>query len=117
MITQDEMTRTRNLAVEAGHVDNPRLREGGMRAPFSAFWVPGSYRGVEAVRKALDLRDAMQSVLDAHPDQIELATTAADIERIVRSGKISAFLTIRSASATNVLPVGNTVHDLDTFPQ
>jgi membrane dipeptidase len=32
--------------------------------------------------------------MGAHPDQIALATTAADIERIVRSGKISAFLTI-----------------------
>ncbi len=46
------------------------------------------------MRKTLDLRDAMQTVLDTHKDQIELATTAADIERIVKSGKISAFLTI-----------------------
>jgi membrane dipeptidase len=36
----------------------------------------------------------MQSVLDAHGDRIELATTAADIERIVRVKKIAAFLTI-----------------------
>ena len=44
--------------------------------------------------RALDLRYAMQSVMDTHPGQIELVTTAADIEWIVRSGKISAFLTI-----------------------
>jgi len=36
----------------------------------------------------------MQSVLDAQKDQLELATTAADIQRIVKVGKISAFLTI-----------------------
>ena len=36
----------------------------------------------------------MQSVLDAHKDQIELATGAADIERIVKSKKIAAFLAI-----------------------
>jgi membrane dipeptidase len=77
-----------------GHVDFPRLREGGMHAPFFALWVPVYYKGAEAVRRTLDLRDAMQSVLDAHKDQIELATTAADIERIVKSGKLSAFLTI-----------------------
>ena len=120
MTAQDEMARARNLAAEvigidshidtlqrvlvmgedlgkrweAGHVDIPRLREGGMHAPFFAMWVPVFYQGAEAVRRTLDLRDAMQSVLDAHPHQIELATTAADIERIVRSGKISAFLTI-----------------------
>jgi membrane dipeptidase len=77
-----------------GHADIPRLKEGGMHAPFFALWVPVYYPGAEAVRRTLDLRDAMQSVFDAHPDQIELATNAADIQRIVKSGKISAFLTI-----------------------
>jgi membrane dipeptidase len=41
-----------------------------------------------------DLRDAMQSLFDTHKDQIEHATTAADIERIVNAGKIAAFLTV-----------------------
>ena len=77
-----------------GMVDFPRLREGGMKAPFFALWVPVYYKGAEAVRRTLDLRDAMQSVLDAHPDQIELATGAGDIERIVKSKKIAAFLAI-----------------------
>jgi membrane dipeptidase len=84
---------------DAGHVDLPRLREGGMHAPFFAFWVPVFFRGAEAVRRTLDLRDAMQSVLDAHKDQIELATTAADIRRIVSAKKISAFLTIEGGHA------------------
>src|SRR6202046_133961 len=79
---------------DVGHVDIPRLHEGGTHAPFFALGVPVYYPGAEAVRRTLDLRDAMQSVLDAHPDQIELATNAADIQRIVKSGKISAFLTI-----------------------
>jgi len=77
-----------------GHVDIPRLHEGGMKAPFFALWCPVYYHGAEAVRRTLELRDAMQKVLDAHPDQIKLATTATDIERIVKSGKIAAFLTV-----------------------
>jgi len=77
-----------------GEVDLPRLREGGMHAPFFALWVPTFYKGSEAVRRTLDLRDAMQSVLDRYPDQIELAITAADVERIVHSHKIAAVLTI-----------------------
>ena len=81
---------------DTGHVDIPRLREGGMHAPFFAFWVPIFFRGAEAVRRTLDLRDAMQSVLDANRDQIEMATTAADIERIVKAQKIAAFLTMRA---------------------
>jgi membrane dipeptidase len=42
----------------------------------------------------LDLRDAMQGLFDAHPEQIALALTAADVERITKSGKIAAILAI-----------------------
>jgi membrane dipeptidase len=77
-----------------GAVDIPRLREGGMHVPFFALWVPAFYPGAEAVRRTLDLRDAMQTVLDKYPDQIELATSARDIERIVGQKKIAAVLTI-----------------------
>src|SRR5580698_4597371 len=73
---------------DVGHVDIPRLREGGTHAPFFALWVPVYFRGAEAVRRTLDLRDAMQSMLDAHQDEMELATTAADIRRIVKARKI-----------------------------
>jgi len=79
---------------DVGHVDIPRLREGGTHAPFFALWVPVYFPGAEAVRRTLDLRDAMQSMLDAHPDEMELATTAADIRRIVKAQKIAVFLTI-----------------------
>ena len=77
-----------------GHVDLPRLRQGGVNAPFFALWAPTFYKGAEAVRRTLLLRDAMQQFLDAHPDQIELALTAADVERLTQAGKIAALLTI-----------------------
>jgi membrane dipeptidase len=80
--------------LEGSYADIPRLRAGGIHAPFFALWVPVYYQGAEAVRRTLDLRDAMQSVLDMHPDEIELATTATDMERIDRAGKIAAFLSI-----------------------
>ncbi len=77
-----------------GHVDLPRLKAAGMVVPFFALWVPTFYEDSEAVRRTLQLRDAMQSLLDAHPDQIELATTAADVQRIARAGRIAAVLTL-----------------------
>jgi len=79
---------------DVGHVDIPRLHEGGTHAPFFALWVPVYFPGAEAVRRTLDLRDAMETLFQAHKDKIELATTAADIERIVKSKKIAAFLTV-----------------------
>src|SRR5438132_336486 len=77
-----------------GAIDIPRLQEGGIHVPFFALWVPTYYKGSEAVRRTLDLRDAMQRVLDKYPDQIELATSAHDIERIIGQKKIAAVLTI-----------------------
>jgi membrane dipeptidase len=96
-----------------GHVDLPRLRDAGMRAPFFALYVPTYYKGAEAVRRTLQLRDAMQSVLDAHPDQIELAVSASDVERIGKTGKIAAVLTIESGHAiADDLAVLRTYHRL-----
>jgi membrane dipeptidase len=76
------------------HVDLPRLEESGMVAPFFALWAPMYYQGGEAVRRTLQMRDAIQSLLDAHPDQIELALTAADVRRIAATGRIAAVLTV-----------------------
>jgi len=78
----------------AGMVDFPRLREGGIHAPFFALWVPSYYHGAEAVRRTLDLRDAAQRVFDKYPDQVEMARSARDIERIVGQKKIAAVLSI-----------------------
>jgi membrane dipeptidase len=77
-----------------GQVDLVRLQEGGMHAPFFALWVPTYFKGAEAVRRTLDLRDSIQGVLDRYPDRIQLATTAGDLERIVKSGKIAAVLAL-----------------------
>jgi membrane dipeptidase len=77
-----------------GHVDIPRLKEGGVNAPFFALWVPTFYHGAEAVRRTLDLRDAMQRLFDTHPEQIALALNAADVERITKSGRIAAILAL-----------------------
>jgi membrane dipeptidase len=77
-----------------GMVDIPRLKEGGMNAPFFALWVPTYYGGSEAVRRTLELRDAMQTLLDKHPNDIELALTASDIERITKAHKIAAILSL-----------------------
>jgi membrane dipeptidase len=77
-----------------GQVDLVRLQEGGMHAPFFALWVPTYFKGAEAVRRTLDLRDSMQGLFDRYPDRIELATTAGDLERIVKSGKVAAVLSL-----------------------
>jgi membrane dipeptidase len=77
-----------------GQVDFPRLRKGGVNAPFFALYIPTYYKGGEAVRRTLEFRDAAQKMLDTHPREIALALNAADIERITASGKLAIVLTL-----------------------
>jgi membrane dipeptidase len=96
-----------------GHVDIPRLKEGGINAPFFALWVPTYYKGTEAIRRMLDLRDAVQRLLDLHPEQIALALNAADVERIARSRRIAMVLTVEGGhQIANDLAVLRTYHRL-----
>src|SRR5262245_59786302 len=41
-----------------GHVDIPRMREGGLDALFFSIWVPSQVTGPPAVKRALDLIDS-----------------------------------------------------------
>lgn len=77
-----------------GGIDLPRLLESGVRVPFFALYVPDFYKGAEAVRRTLDYRDALESVLIRYPERIELATSARDISRIIAQGKIAAILAV-----------------------
>ena len=45
-----------------GHVDIPRMREGGLNAQFFSIWMSGKITGGTAVQKSLDQIDAVQRV-------------------------------------------------------
>lgn len=75
-----------------GHVDMPRMREGGMAAQFMALWtwptyVPGAERS--NIRSVLNQLDAVQAVIDEHPEQLAWARTGADIRAAKAAGKLS----------------------------
>src|SRR5207245_10586733 len=53
-----------------GHVDIPRMREGGVNAPFFALWVLTYYKGAEAIRRTPDLRHAVRRLFDPHPARL-----------------------------------------------
>jgi membrane dipeptidase len=72
--------------------DIPRLREGGVGAQFWSVYVPVDMQGKEAVRVTMEEIDTVYRLVRAYPDVFELATTADDIERIHRSGKIASLI-------------------------
>jgi membrane dipeptidase len=77
---------------EWGHIDIPRMREGGLDAPFFSIYIPATTTGPEAVKQALQLIDWTRQQIAAHPNDLALATTAADVRRFHRQGKIAVLM-------------------------
>jgi membrane dipeptidase len=76
-----------------GQVDLPRIRKGGLKAIFFSLFSSEEYypRRFE-VKHTMQLMDLALRQIEKHHDQIEIALTASDIERINRAGKIAAVL-------------------------
>jgi membrane dipeptidase len=75
-----------------GNIDIPRMKEGGLDALFFSIWVPSDVTGPPAVKRAMDLIDAVHEAVRTHPNDLMLATTAADIRRAAAEHKIAALM-------------------------
>lgn len=75
-----------------GHIDIPRMKEGGMGAIFFSIWMPSSITGPEAVKRALDQIDAVREQVRRHPDDLVLAATAEEVRRAYAQHKIAALM-------------------------
>jgi membrane dipeptidase len=77
---------------EEGHIDLPRLREGGVDAVFWAIYM-GKREGTgRAVREAVERIDAVHRMVERHADSVGLALTAREVRRVVRKGKIASLM-------------------------
>ncbi|MBI3406236.1 MAG: membrane dipeptidase, partial [Acidobacteria bacterium] len=75
-----------------GHVDIPKMREGGLDAVFMSIWAEGDYTGPKVVKRSLDLIDAVYEVARKNSKDVVMATTAADIRRASSEGKLALLL-------------------------
>jgi len=85
-----------------GHFDTPRARAGGLDAQFFSIWVEPQLfggGGTSAVKRADDQIAAVRALVEKHPDQWELATSAADIRRINGENKLAALLGLEGGYA------------------
>lgn len=83
---------TTNQSANRLHTDIPRLRAGGVGAQFWSVYVPASMTPLEAARATFEQIDTVKRLVAAHPGVFELATTADDIARIHRAGKIASLI-------------------------
>lgn len=85
-----------------GHFDAVRARAGGLDAQFFSVWVEPQLFGVggyRAVKRADEQISAVRALAQNHPDTWILATSAADIRRAAKEGKIAALLGLEGGYA------------------
>jgi membrane dipeptidase len=74
------------------HTDIARLKAGGVGGQFWSVYTPSDYAGQTAVTATLEQIDIVHQMLRKYPETFELALTAADVERIFKSGKIASMI-------------------------
>jgi membrane dipeptidase len=70
----------------------PKARRGRLGGEFMSIWVDVDWPKDDLIHRALDLIDAVDSQVAAHPNDLALATTADDVVRIHRAGKIAVLM-------------------------
>ena len=72
--------------------DIPRLRAGHVGGQFWSVYVPASMAGQTAVIATLEQIAFVHELARRYPDTFEIASTAADMERIFKAGKIGSMM-------------------------
>jgi membrane dipeptidase len=78
--------------VEFTHTDLPRLTQGGVGAQFWSVYVPAELQGETAVATTLEQIDLVRQLAARYPGALELAFTAADVQRIMADGRIASLI-------------------------
>src|SRR6202050_39755 len=84
-----------------GHTNIAALKAGGVGAQFFAVFVDSSYvKGNQSANRTLQMIDTVRhDMVERYPNDFTLATTADDIERIHKQGKIAALMGIEGGHA------------------
>ena len=72
--------------------DIPRLRAGGVGGQFWSVYIPVMIQGPAAIVATLEQIDIVHRMVRKYPETFELATTAADVERIFKAGRIASLI-------------------------
>ena len=96
---------------EKGHIDLPRMQEGGLDAGFMSIWIDmRRFKGAAATKRALQLIDTVYEQVRKHPGKLALATTAAGIRRAHGEGKVALLMGMEGGT-----PIDDDLHLLRMF--
>jgi membrane dipeptidase len=72
--------------------DMARLHRGRVGGQFWSVYIDGTITGDAAIRTTLEQIDVVRRMIEAYPNDLEQAFTAADIVRIHRKGKVASMI-------------------------
>ncbi len=101
-----------SVRTNSGQSDLPRFREGGVDVQVFSIWVPPEKRSPSYRVQADQMIDAVESLVKQNRDSVGLATSADDVERMVKEGKFVAMLGMEGGH-----PIGASLSALDHFYQ
>jgi membrane dipeptidase len=110
--TQRFFTKTFDLGKRNpdGHIDIPRMKQGGMNAIFFSIWIDGRIMGPPAVEKALDQIDAVHENVIRYSKDMVFCRTAEEVRRAHAQGKIAALMGVEGGHM-----IGNDIRVLRMF--
>jgi membrane dipeptidase len=85
----------------SGHIDLPRMKKGGLNGLFFSIYMAGTVTGPKAVNDSLLRIAAVHRLAEEMPDQVALCTTAADIKRARKQGKIAGLMGMEGGHMIN----------------
>ncbi|MDX2044145.1 MAG: dipeptidase [Acidobacteriota bacterium] len=89
-----------------GHIDLPRMKDGGLNGLFFSIYMSGTVTGHKAVNDAVQRIAAVHKLAEDLPDKVMLCRTAADVRLAHRQGKIAALMGMEGGHMiNNSLPV------------
>jgi membrane dipeptidase len=84
-----------------GHVDLPRMKRGGLNALFFSIYMSGTVTGPKAVNDSVERIAAVHRLAEEIPDQLVVCTTAEQVRRANKQGKIAALMGMEGGHMIN----------------
>ena len=91
--------RTLGKRASTGHLDIPRMKEGGVDVQFFAVFIEDIYKPDRSLKRTLQLIDCFYKEIEKNQDDISLVTNYNQIEEVNSAGKIAAILSIEGGEA------------------
>lgn len=91
--------RTLEKKSTTGHLDIPRMKEGGVDVQFFAVFIEDIYKPDRSLKRTLQLIDCFYREIKNNQDDISLVTNYDQIKEANRAGKIAAILSIEGGEA------------------